>query len=354
MNTVWIDVKYANLIGPRLDQFKVKKTSPFLANFRCPICGDSQKNKYKARGYFFQKPTHVIMTCHNCGESTTLLNFIRRLDPTMHDEFKMELYKAKYENSPNPPKEKVIVETQKYTEKSSPLKKLKKISDLPSGHIAREYLEHRLIPSIWFSRMFYCDNFSEWTNSMLPDKLDTKFKEARIIIPFLDTEDRMFGYQGRSLNPDEADHKRYVSIMLTDQTKLFGMDHVNVNKKIYVLEGAFDSMFLPNAVATLQGDLLAVKEVLGQRDYVFIPDGDVRNKEIMKTTRKLVERGENVCMLPESFPGKDLNDAIKNGVQLEKLQAIVDANTFSGLEARMHFSSWCKVDINPGRARVGT
>ena len=44
--------KYINLMSNQLDQFKRK--SDKLYNFRCPECGDSQKNKFKARGYMMQ------------------------------------------------------------------------------------------------------------------------------------------------------------------------------------------------------------------------------------------------------------------------------------------------------------
>ena len=43
----YIDVKYINLISSRLSKFK--KIKPYLYNFRCPICGDSKKNKNKAK-----------------------------------------------------------------------------------------------------------------------------------------------------------------------------------------------------------------------------------------------------------------------------------------------------------------
>ena len=48
MNT-FVDIKYIGLLSPNLSQFKKKKDG--LYNFRCPYCGDSQKNKLKARGY---------------------------------------------------------------------------------------------------------------------------------------------------------------------------------------------------------------------------------------------------------------------------------------------------------------
>ena len=41
-------------------------------NHRCLYCGDSQKNKHKARGYHFVVEQSFIFKCHNCGMGTTL------------------------------------------------------------------------------------------------------------------------------------------------------------------------------------------------------------------------------------------------------------------------------------------
>ena len=43
-----VDAKYISLLSTRLEKFK--KVKPTLCNFRCPICGDSKKNKNKTRG----------------------------------------------------------------------------------------------------------------------------------------------------------------------------------------------------------------------------------------------------------------------------------------------------------------
>ena len=79
MNNVWIDIKYANLLSGRLQQFKVKKNNPYLANFRCPLCGDSEKNKLKARGYIYQKDTKILFKCHNCGTTSSFSFFLKKI-----------------------------------------------------------------------------------------------------------------------------------------------------------------------------------------------------------------------------------------------------------------------------------
>jgi hypothetical protein len=176
---------------------------------------------------------------------------------------------------------------------------------------------------------------------MIPDKLDTKKDGPRIIIPLLNKQGQMFGYQGRSLNPN--DKFRYITIMLDDTFKMFGYDTVSYSKTIYVVEGAIDSMFLTNGVATLQGDLLSVKSVLPAERCVFIPDRDVRNKEVMKLAKKIIDDGQRICMLPETFLGKDINEAILNGMCQEEISVMINKNTYRGLEAQMHFSTWSKI-----------
>ena len=66
--TISVDSKFVKLISSRLRNFKQKNVN--LWNFSCPFCGDSQKNKTKARGYVFPKENTLLYRCHNCGVST--------------------------------------------------------------------------------------------------------------------------------------------------------------------------------------------------------------------------------------------------------------------------------------------
>lgn len=56
----FVDVKYINLISIRLQKFKRIKDN--LYNFRCPICGDSERSKNKARGYLYQVKITLILS----------------------------------------------------------------------------------------------------------------------------------------------------------------------------------------------------------------------------------------------------------------------------------------------------
>ena len=59
----WIDQKYINSLATRLSMFTRKDDNVY--NMRCPLCGDSQKSKTKARGYILGRDGKYVYTCHN-------------------------------------------------------------------------------------------------------------------------------------------------------------------------------------------------------------------------------------------------------------------------------------------------
>ena len=87
-----VDSKFIGLISSRLEKFK--KVKPNLYNFRCPICGDSKKNKSKTRGYLYNIKADINFRCHNCGASMTFSNFLKQLDPVIHKQYVFERFKT--------------------------------------------------------------------------------------------------------------------------------------------------------------------------------------------------------------------------------------------------------------------
>ena len=135
MNTLWIDIKYANLLSASLEMFKVKKSNPYLANFRCPICGDSSKNKTKTRGYLLQHKTSLFMKCHNCSISMGFSKFLQNINGNLHSQYKVEKYK---ESDDKPMAEPDITKfaPPKFISNTI-LKKLKKNRQLAHDHPAK-------------------------------------------------------------------------------------------------------------------------------------------------------------------------------------------------------------------------
>ena len=227
---MYTEIKYLNLLSTRLDKFKQRKD--YLWNFRCPICGDSQRHKNKARGFVFQVKGDLLYKCHNCGIALPFPKFVEMLDPELYRQYRLEKFKESNTTQVDQRKVRKIVSTTPVF-KVDILSSLTPISKLNNSHPAREYLLNRRLP---LEGLFWTDTFKEWTNSVKPDSFpDTNQDEGRIIIPFKDKEGRTFGYQGRSLVKTGL---RYITILLQeDAPKIFGLNTVNYDKPVYVTEG---------------------------------------------------------------------------------------------------------------------
>ena len=327
----FLDVKYINLISPRLNLFSRKKAD--LYNFRCPYCGDSQKRRNKARGYLFKIKNDFVFKCHNCGMGRTLSNFLKDQDNFLHDQYVMEKFKeGRSGKGTTVPKPKFNFKEPKFVKHDTGLEK---ISDLNISHPARVYLEQRGIKDLEY--FYYCPKFKEWTNSQ-KKTFDTLRQDGpRIIIPFKDKQGNLFGYQGRSLAPTAK--IRYITIMLDEeQPKIFGLDRINTDESIYIVEGPFDSTFIKNSVAMAGSD--ADIRSFNWSDHIWIFDNEPRNREIVARISKAIERGDKVVIWPTKIKEKDINDMHLAG---HDVQSLVDCNVYRGLEATLKFNTWKKV-----------
>jgi DNA-directed RNA polymerase subunit RPC12/RpoP len=106
-----IDKKYVNILSSSLEKFAWKKKD--LANCRCPYCGDSQKNKRKARGYFYVKKNDMFYRCHNCGIGTTIYKFLEYVSPVLAKEYSLERWRNGENGHSNYKKPELILEFEK-------------------------------------------------------------------------------------------------------------------------------------------------------------------------------------------------------------------------------------------------
>ena len=329
----FVDAHYVSLLSGRLEKFTRKKAD--LYNFRCPYCGDSQKHRNKARGYFFRIKADMVFKCHNCGVGRTLPNFLKDNAPDLYDEYIMERYKSgttgKGSYVPKPKLTKF--QKPKFKKKGE----LQSIEQLNKEHPAVGYLLGRQIPKEHFSDLFYTDNFCTWVNTQKPTFKHVKKDHPRIIIPCIDTNGEWFGFQGRSL--DATDKLRYITIMLDEsKTKIFGLDRIDFKKTIYITEGPLDSFYIDNAIAMAGADI--DWEFLSEKDAVFVFDNEQRNKEIINRMNKAIDKGYEIVIWPTHLHEKDLNDMFIAG---HDVQSLVEFNTYSGLQAQIKLSEWKKV-----------
>ena len=319
-----IDSKYINLVSSRLQRFKRVKAD--LYNFRCPICGDSQKNKSKTRGYLYAIKANVNYKCHNCGASMSLNNFIKQIDPVIAKQYAFEKFKDGHTGR------NFVTEEPTFNFEAP---KFKKKLDLPKAStvpIAKLYLEKRKLNP---TKFYYADKFKAWTNSLKETFEDVNYDEPRIIIP-LYYKDDLVGFQGRSLGPNKV---KYITVMINDNApKIYGLDEIKKESPVYITEGPFDSSFIKNSIAMCGADADVYK--WGVSDPVWIYDNEPRNNEIVKRISNTISKGDKVVIWPSNINEKDINDMVLSG---HNVQELVESNIYNGLEANLKFNIWKRI-----------
>ena len=320
-----IDSKYVGLISSRLQKFK--KVKPDLYNFRCPICGDSQKNKNKCRGYMYVVKNNTNFKCHNCGASLSLNNFIKKLDTTLHKQYTLEKFKEGHTGR------SFVVDEPEFKFKKPVFRKKLDLPKASENFFAKEYLEERKLNP---EKFYFTDKFKEWTNTKKQTFDSTYRDEPRIIIPMYDRDKNLIGFQGRSLTHNSV---KYITVMLEDSApKIYGLDTIDEKLPVYVVEGPFDSTFINNSVALCgsDGDL----GYLEGSDTILVYDNEPRNREIVGRIERCIERNQKVVIWPSNIIEKDINDMILAG---HDVMSMLKLNTYSGLEAKLKFNTWKKI-----------
>jgi DNA primase len=321
----YLDKKYINLVSNRLEKFKWKKDN--LANCRCPICGDSEVNKNKARGYFFVSENSYIFKCHNCGASFNIYKFLEIISPPLFQEYCLERFKDK---AVNVEERQVVAVESKFDTPQYDL-----IKNLPDTHEAVKFIQNRKLP-IGERNIGYTEMFGDLAKKFNPDyKL---LNDKRIIIPIYDEHNRCIGLQGRSLTNTKP---KYITLKKNEKLRLiYGIEKVDKSKPIIIVEGPFDSLFLPNAIACLGvGNFLEIREKFQNQNLIFVLDNEPRNKSVADTIKKLIDKNEKVCIFPQHIKEKDINDMVLNGMNVHD---IIEDNTHSGPSAMLAYTSWRK------------
>ena len=319
-----VDSKYIGLVSSRLQKFKRVKSN--LYNFRCPICGDSQKHKNKARGYLYDVKNNTNFKCHNCGASMSLNNFLKQVDPVLHKSYSLEKFKEGHTG-------RNFVVDEPVFKFEAP--KFKQKMDLPKAIENPKACGYLMARQLDPSKFYYAKNFKKFVNKLKPTFENDTYDEERIIIP-LYYEKNLIGFQGRSLGPSKV---KYITVMLDDDApKIYGLDNVRRDAPVFVTEGPFDSTFIPNAIAMCGAD--ADVSRWGIDNPVWIYDNEPRNREITNRISKTIDAGHSVVIWPTDIDDKDINDMVMSG---KDVQSVIESNIYSGLEAKLKFTTWKKI-----------
>ena len=319
-----IDSKFIGLVSSRLEKFKRVKSNLF--NFRCPICGDSKKNKSKMRGYLYAVKANTNFKCHNCGASMSFNNFLKEIDPVIHKQYTMEKFKSGHTGR------NFVTEEPVFKFEAPRFKTKIDLPKAPQNPRSAGYLTARRLDP---ENFYYAEHFKEFVNSVKHTFDDTRYEEERIIIP-LYYEKNLIGFQGRSINPNPI---KYITVMINDDApKIYGLDNIKKDVPVYITEGPFDSTFISNSIAMCGAD--ADVDRWGVSNPVWIYDNEPRNSEIVARIGRTIDNGDSVVIWPNGIDDKDINDMVMSGLDV---QSVIESNTYSGLEAKLKFNTWKKI-----------
>lgn len=348
------DLQYIERVRPYVGRFKPHGGERW--NFRCPYCGDSKKEN-KARGWLYRKDDKILYNCFNCSVSTTLGKLLEYLDLQLYKEYRMSYYRedqsfksSNIELDSDDLDLDDLTDFFKSTTKSLPiydsaLDKLVPISSLPVDHYVVKYIQSRKIPKNLWHLFYFTTKFKKYTNDLKPGKFDTLDRDhPRLVLPYFNEHGRMFAFAGRALNGEEP--KYFTIKLIEEEEKIYGRERLDYSKPIIVVEGQIDAVLLPNAIS-VSGSSFDTPFIRGiSTNAILVPDNEPRNPQIVKLYKKYIASGFRVCMLPETFLHKDINDAVIAGLTSNDILQIIHENSYQGLEAELKFISWQKCNYN--------
>jgi hypothetical protein len=260
------------------------------------------------------------------------------VDRSLYSQYQMERFKNESAGNTAKPDFSMVMEKPVFNIQKKI--NLPTIESLPITHAARGYVKDRFIPKERWSDLYYAEDFDLFVKDIFPEYDKKLYAEPRLVIPFYDEKNILLGFQGRALVNSKV---KYITIKLSDDNlKVYGLDRVDKTKKIYVVEGPIDSMFLQNSLAMMDASLYNVISTVGNYDYTFVFDNEPRNKDVCKHMQKTIAMGKSVCIWPKHLDMKDINEMILRGYSPAVIQGVIDSNTFSLLKAQLEFGSWSK------------
>jgi hypothetical protein len=296
-----------------------------------------------------------------------LSELIRRLDTTLYKEYIFEAYLEKGQGQPPSGEEdakKAVFKKKKEYKPAKPTALIgcPSLNTLGPDHPARAYMEWRKLPPKALEELYWTDHFPATVDKFLPEHQYALVDEGRIIIPFYDTNHQLIALQGRSQPRydagtgkwvDSPGAVRYITIKADkDAPRIFGMNKLDkMTKRIYIVEGPLDSLFLPNAVAMAGSD---IPSGFPKDRTVVVYDNEKHKADTVKKIAKAIESGFTVCIWPDNISEKDINLMVLSGYKPEKIREIIDTNLYSGLQAKIQLQHWANPQGFAGKGNVAS
>ena len=344
----WIEVKYKRLIK------------------ECAWCG--------AKPDFLIDKYSLVFECNSCINRLSLKDYLEETNPELH-----QLYLNDLKQITGIPYHPIIDKNNTVNEiNHTPFDNLDKVSDLEVSHPAKQFVDNRKIPSHWQEKIYYVDNVYEWAKKYMPEVLEKckdadveaqwhemKFERSynkttqirywydelinvanlkkhekanslhSVVIPLCDKDNNCVGAVCRNIMPEET-HLRFMRVnWVQGASYMFGLEDIDMNKTIYVMEGHMDKMFVPNSVSIGGVHFGLVWQRIIDIPFdkaVIVLDNEPGDRYNQRMYGNALLAGYKVFMWPEHLHHKDINELAMDGYSSEQIKEIIDNNTFQGEE----------------------
>ena len=324
-----INVKYFELAIPASNR-GLRKSQDYSA--RCPICGDSKRNKLSKRFHLYTKSSFDgdVVKCFNgdCEYSGTMYSFLKDQHPYLLSSYIQEMKGEKinfiqeFLKGEEPDIDTDIPESLFIPELLFDIPDIFK--PISKNSYAYEYLISRKIPEEKHK------HFLEVVSPFIfKDDDKEKNLEGYIIIPLYYGK-KLYGFTSRSTKTKDF----YTRIPEENSGwKVWNLLNVDLNKPLYIFEGTFDALSIEsdNVVACLGADF--PEEILKKvKEPVFVYDNTNIDLTGAKKALKYAKSNKKVMVWPDTG-FKDFNAILVKGGTREKLQKFLDTNVYQGLSA---------------------
>jgi len=299
------------------------------------MCGDSTKDRTKKRGWiYFPAGEQPNYSCFNDGCSARGITLLAKMQNIDNKEaFSQVIQRHRNRND-----DSIISDDEFFLDDDG----FEEFLDTPKVTPERQEF---IIPAHWTELDEISQNIITSRKIMEAPytprnwKLYLCTKSSRIVIPWI-TNGKIKSYQLRSIYKNQQPKYKFEK----GQTKpIFGFDTLDYDySDVYLLEGAFDSIFVKNGLA-IGGIRLSgtQKETLANYmfEHVYMLDNQWLDDSAFRETHKLLKEDKKVFIWPrDGFPYKDVNEhVVKTGKNPFNDPEFLKANTFSGLKGIIHF-----------------
>jgi len=294
-------------------------------NAKCNVCGDGHN---KHRLWFLVQPGNegIVVKCWNgdceISVATSFYNYLKLVNPELATKFNEEQRRDRFQDTISYGKQRTKSKKVKSFEidkdNTKFFKKLssKKYEPISKHTKAIEYCENRKIPKEIYSKFFYC----------VYDK--SKFYDKLIMPLYRNKDSHIYGFVARSIK----DKKFLVSLASDKNIRLYNIFNIDNTMNVYILESMIDLMSMGkefNGIAMLTASIPQhILEVIKKPIFVFDSDLTGINKSI-----EYADKGYKVVIFPDNFHYKDINEAVVDGWDSEKIKKTIIANTYEGIQA---------------------